>query len=303
MTSPQANPIPPGPPTSISDQINRLLQRGMLITDPERAERFLSNVNFYRFRGYLEPFIDQAANPSRRPFQPCTTFEAVAERYEFDTRLRSLLLDAFNRIEVSIRTQWTYHLSYTVSGGEYAHLNPQLFSKEYGKNSAQLRQEYRQHGQRLHGYDFNSCPTWAIAEVMTFGLLSRWYGDTTKEVRRLVARHYQLHERILGALLRHLAPVRNFCAHHERLWDRDFITKLTVPKRLGAFANPSAFFNHAETGKLYNSLVMMAYLTNVISDSTEWGQRLVTLMTQQPNIPQSQMGFVPHWQELDIWKS
>ena len=102
-------------------------------TKPE-AERFLSNVNFYRFRGYLEPLIDPLATGPQPPFRQGTDFDTVVERYEFDTQLCALLLAAFNRIEVSLRTQWTYHLSYTLGGGTYCHQQSNLFSTGYPKN-------------------------------------------------------------------------------------------------------------------------------------------------------------------------
>ena len=205
MASPLSNPGPPGPPTSISDQITWLIARGVSIPDHGEAARFLSNVNFYRFRGYLASFVDRSATGSQYPFQPGTSFGDVVERYDFDRRLRILLLDAFNQIEVSIRTQWTYHLSYTHGGGESAHLNSSLFHNSYSKNLTKLERTYQQHGKTSHGYDFHACSTWAIVEVMPLGQLSQWYSDTIQQVKRDVGRHYQLDERILRALLRHLA--------------------------------------------------------------------------------------------------
>ena len=213
MTSEQGQPSTPGPPTSIRHQISLLQQRGMSVTNHTEAVRFLSNVNFYRFRGYLEPFVDPLATGPQPAFRRGTTFETVVERYEFDTQLRAMLLGAFNRIEVSLRTQWTYHLTYTLKGGEYSHQQQDLFSKGYAKNKHDLSKEYTRHGQANHAYPLLSCPTWAIVETMTFGLLSRWYGDTNKKGRQLIAEHYLLDEAVLQSLLRHLTPVRNFCAH------------------------------------------------------------------------------------------
>ena len=302
MTSPQGQIGTPGPPTSISHQINLLRQRGMSVSNQTEAERFLSNVNFYRFRGYLEPFIDPGATGPQPPFQQGTAFDAVVERYEFDTQLRALLLGAFNRIEVSLRTQWTYHLSYTLGGGTYSHQQSNLFSTGYAKNWSDLSQEYNRHGQANHAYHLLSCPTWAIVEVMTFGLLSRWYGDTNKQARQLVAKHYLLDESILQSLLRHLTPVRNFCAHHERLWDRDLKTRLKIPKRMGPHTNPISFFNNSERGKLYNTLVMIAYLTTSITQKRDWAQELVALLNEHQTIPQDEMGFPANWQNLVIWQ-
>ena len=302
MASPQSNPSVPGPPTSISYQVSLLQQRGMSIPDPGEAERFLSNVNYYRFRPYLEPFVGQATNGGLRHFHAGTTFDAVVERYIFDTRLRTLLLQAFNDIEVSIRTQWSYCLSYSHGGGEHSHLNPSLFSDQHNENLAKLKEDYEERGKYLHPYDFNTCPIWAISEVMSFGQLLRWYSSTIPPVRQCVAGHYQLDQRILRSLLRHLGTVRNFCAHHERLWDREFITKFSLPRQMGAFTSPRTFFNESETGKLYNTLVMIAYLTTVITDNRDWTRTLVDLMNRHPNIPQDRMGFVADWQKLNIWQ-
>ena len=79
--------MPPGPPTSFADQVSLLQQRRLSIPDFAEAERFLSNVNYYRFRGYLDPFLDQSTNSNPRPFQAGTTLEAVVERNIFDTQL------------------------------------------------------------------------------------------------------------------------------------------------------------------------------------------------------------------------
>ena len=302
MASSSGTPRSPGPPASVRDQIHRLSQRGLSISDSGEATRFLNNVNLYRFQGYLEPFIDQTAQGNQRPFLPNTSFSTVVERYDFDAKLRTLLLEAFNYIEVSIRTQWTYHLAYTEGGGEFAHQDPSLFSQGHPANLASLHQEYQQHGKAIHRYEFGRCPIWAIAEVMSLGQLSRWYGDSKREVRRHVAGHYQVDERILQSVLRHLSPIRNFCAHHERLWDRVFITKMKVPTRLGAFSRPRELFNPPDNGRIYNTLVIIAYLTWVITNKPEWAQALVALMSQHQNIPRERMGFVSEWEILDIWK-
>ena len=303
MTTGETSLTSPAPGTSIQDRLDQLWQRGMAIPHPEKATHFLSHVNFYRLRGYWEPFENRTVNGDRHAFRTGATFDAVIERYEFDRELRPLLLDAFNHIEVSIRTQWAHHLAGVVGGGPSAHLNPQLFSSRYYQNLADLHRAYDRHGRGTHHYHFADCPIWAIVEVMSFGQLSRWYGDTCRPVRRLVAGAYGIDERILRAVLRHLAPIRNICAHHERLWDREFITRIAAPKRLGGFKDSPGFFNRADNGRLYNALVMVAYLTGVIQGGAGWAEGLKTLMNRYPRIPQGRMGFPADWQRLDIWRA
>ena len=297
------NPGTPGPPTSPGEQIARLMSRGILIQDYDAALLLLSNVSFYRLRGYLEPFVHQTTDAELRPFQIGTSIEAVVERYKFDTRLRVMLLEAFSHIEISLRTQWTHCLAYVHGGGELSHLNPDLFGSQHGENLTSLKDDHEKRGKHFHHYDFDNCPIWAISEVMSFGQLSRWYRSTIPSVRQLVAEHYQLDQRVLRSLLRHLEIVRNFCAHHGLLWDREFITKFSLPRRMGSFPNPRKFFNEAETGKLYNSLVMVAYLARVITGNLDWTHDLIALMERYPNIPQDRMGFAIGWRDLEIWQT
>ena len=225
------------------------------------------------------------------------------ERYHFDRELRVLLLDAFGNIEVSIRSVWALELSETEGGGPDAHLNSHLFLDRYYANLSELHRAYDRHGKRAHRYDFAECPIWAIAEAMSFGQLSRWYGYTNRVARQLMARRYGIDERILQAVLRHLVPIRNICAHHERLWDREFITRMPVPNKLGGFAHPRRFFNQVDNGRLYNALVMIAYLTRVIEGDGIWAEQLRSLMDRYPRTPQNLMGFLTDWNRFDIWQA
>ena len=277
MTAPRPSSQPPVSEVSVQSQIDALWRRGVAIPHREEASRFLTHVGSYRLRGYWQPFEDRSQDGDPPPFRTGTNFPAVMERYNFDRELRALLLDAFGQIEVSIRNVWALHLSETEGGGPDAHLNSHLFLHRYYANLSELHRAYDRHGKRAHRYDFADCPIWAIAEAMSFGQLSRWYGDTNRMARQLMARRYGMDERILQAVLRHLVPIRNICAHHERLWDREFITRMPVPNRLGEYPRPRRFFNQVDNGRLYNALVMVAYLTRVIEGDGQWAEQSPTL--------------------------
>ncbi len=298
----QPNSGTPGPPISPTEQLDRLLLRGIAIHDQDEALRFLNNVSFYRFRGYLEPFVDPAASGDLRPFLSGASFDEAMGRYKFDSLLRASLLEAFNHIEISLRAQWTLHLTYSQKGGEFAHRNENFFGEHHTDNLDRLERDYDELGKERHGYSFQNCPTWAASEVMTLGQLSRWYGDSILPVRKDVANYYRIHHRVMKALVHRLSTVRNFCAHHERLWDEAFFTKFSLPRRMGFFSNPPSFFNTAHRGKLYNTLVMVAYLTRTITGNTDWTRQFISLMDQHPYIPQETMGFVTGWRDLEIWQ-
>ena len=45
------------PPLTFAQQVDLLKNRGLIVNDVEKAEKFLSQVNYYRFSGYLPSFI------------------------------------------------------------------------------------------------------------------------------------------------------------------------------------------------------------------------------------------------------
>ena len=291
----------PGSPTSIPEQLDLLRRGGIAIPDAGEAARFLSHVSFHRLRGYWEPFEAQPVSGGAYQFRDRTSLANVMELYSFDQQLRALLLDAFSHIEVSVRTQWAYNLAYVHSGGRFAHKDASLFSQGHASNLTRLKRDYEDHAR--DEYQFDDCPIWAVVEVMTFGQLSRWYGDTIEPVRQSVAQHYGIDATIAKPLLIHLSQVRNFCAHHERLWDRRLKTRFRIPNQLGNVKRTRQFFNRIDNGKIYNALVMMAYLMERIVPSGGWKRRLLTLLDEHSGIPQATMGFPPNWRRLEIWQS
>lgn len=299
----RANHSEPGFPISISEQISLLLRGGMAISDQVEAARFLGHVSFHRLRGYWEPFESPPSGDGRLNFQNGAAFVDVVERYNFDQKLRALLLDAFSYIEVAIRTQWTYNLAYVHGGGRLAHHDASLFSQGYERNLERIERDYETYTSANRAYSLAECPVWAIAETMSFGQLSRWYGDTRLAVRQSAARHYGMDEKIMKSLLRHLVVIRNICAHHERLWDRQLVSTFIIPNRLGNLRGTRRFFNRADSGKIYNALVMIAYLMEQIVPAAGWKRRLLALLDEHSGIPQSTMGFPSNWRRLDVWQS
>ena len=92
-------------PLTFEQQADLLISRG-LQADRAQLISSLKSVNYYRLTGYLYPF--RMADDT---FKPGTTLEMVWRRYSFDRRLRVLVMDAIERVEVAVRTQLVYHFS------------------------------------------------------------------------------------------------------------------------------------------------------------------------------------------------
>ncbi len=292
------------PPLSIDEQLDLLASRGMEIPDRARATRYFTHINYYRLRAYWLPFEAPCGNGDHR-FRQGTRFDDALRHYLFDRKFRLLVLEAIERIEVSFRSRFAYVLS--MKYGSHAHLDVSRFRSpdNHRKCLEDLKREVDRSQETFIGHyrtcysDPESPPIWAACEVMSFGLLSKWYGNILlRQDRNAIADVYGLDEQIFGSVMHHLTPVRNMAAHHSRLWNR----RLTIMMRLPS--NPPDLrrqFSSASGRNMYNTLVMLGYLLMRISPGTSWVSRVKTLMAEYPQVDSGAMGFPTRWREYPLW--
>ncbi len=89
----------------------------MQIEDADRAKRKLEQVGYYRLsdfwypcRKFVEKSISQKKERSDR-FLPKTSFNDIFNLYLFDKKLRLLMLDALERIEIYVRAVIAYEIN------------------------------------------------------------------------------------------------------------------------------------------------------------------------------------------------
>lgn len=158
-----------------------MIQRGLACADRAEALHYLGHLNYYRLGVYWLFEADHASHA----FKPGTRFADVLNPYVFDRELRLLVLDAIERVEVSVRTGWAYTLAHRY--GPHAHLDANLFKKparnwDYSQQSQKLETEARKSHETFlqhhyQKYDEPLPPLWAVVEIMTLGQLSKWYGN------------------------------------------------------------------------------------------------------------------------------
>jgi abortive infection bacteriophage resistance protein len=291
----------PKPATTFVQQVTLLQQRGMLIADTAAAEFYLQHLNYYRLGAYWLPFeADHAAHR----FKPGTRFEDVLNLYIFDRELRLLVLDAIERIEVSVRTQWAYQLAHR--HGTHAHLDSGLAIKRHlwQSNLDKLTDEVNRSEETFirhlrATYSEPLPPVWAVCEVMSLGLLSRWYNILRPmPTRRAIASVYGVDQGVLQSWLHHLSLVRNICAHHSRLWNREFsIIPMDSRNKPACLAGEFV----AGSRKLYNTLVILLHFMDTIAPHHHWRARLKNLLANHA-VPVRSMDFPQDWQRRAIWQ-
>jgi abortive infection bacteriophage resistance protein len=288
------------PHISYDEQVDKLASRGMVIDDRDEAIRTLQHINYYRLGVYWHSYeVDHTSHY----FAPNTRFSDIVALYDFDRKLRLLVLDAIERIEVSIRTQWTYHLSQAY--GAHAHMIAKLHSKDWQKTVEDLHKEVRRSDEVfirriMQKYPESSPPIWAVSEIMSFGLLSKWYKNLrVNTARKKIASMYQVHPDILQSWMQHLTVIRNNCAHHSRLWNRHFDrAKPMHPQHHPVISSHDFVSGH----QLFNTLTIILYLLDIISPGHAWRQRYSALVKEHPTVPLKEMGFPDDWPKRAIWQ-
>jgi abortive infection bacteriophage resistance protein len=290
-------------PKTLDEQLDLLQSRGMVIEDRVAARHYLSHLNYYRLTAYWLPF---EADHASHAFKSSATFRSVLNLYVFDRELRLLVLDAIERVEVSLRTQWAYHLAHEY--GAHAYLNPVIARKRdwWRSNLDSLRDEIKradevfiEHYQTTYT-DPPTPPIWAVCEIMSLGLLSRWFTNLKpKHTRSAIAAVYRMDEGVLEAFIRHMTYIRNVCAHHSRLWNRRLTVTMKLPR-----TKPSELvssFNAYEPRLAYNTLVMLAWFLDCISPDHLWKTRLRDLLRPH-TIDEALMGFPKDYEGRFIWR-
>lgn len=296
-------------PKSFEKQLDLLIERGMQVEDKEKALHYLTHLNYYRLEAYWLSF-EISRDPHK--FAEGTTFEDVLNHYLFDRELRLHLLDAIERIEVSFRTQWAYHISHKYGPHGYLINNKGLRKKESWllKDINELK-EYVQRSDEVFikhyrdTYDEDLPPAWISVEVMSLGLLSRFYSNLRAfHVRKNIASNYNFDEGFLEGFMEHLSYVRNVCAHHSRLWNRHLSKKMPLPKGKPAGLKDNIYVDNANKTehKIYNTLVVIQYLMTIICPESHWAKTLSVLI-EQYGIDEKRMGFPDNWKSLPLWET
>ncbi len=291
------------PPKTYPEQLEILKSRGLIVSDEPRALHCLEHHNYYRLSAYRFA-LTVPGNPDQ--FLPGTTFDDLWGLYHFDRTLRQLVSEAVKRVEISVRAKWAYVLGHAHGPQAYEHApvfnRPQRHTDALARLDEELNRSDEVFVSHYRGkYQMPRPPIWAACEVMSFGLLSRFYENIKRDRdRKQIANTYGLSTDNLKSLLEHCVYVRNLCAHHSRLWNRRFTVTVQLPRSSPAPVIPN--LHPPEDRRLYNTLVLLAHMVSVIEPAAVWPMRLLQhLLTLKPGL-QSNMGFPADWRQRPLWQ-
>lgn len=89
------------PYKTVHDLVQLLIARGLNITDRQKAERYLSTIGHYRLSAYMIPLM--RTPKSAKLFKSGVSFRQAMMLYRFDKKLRMLIFNEIEKVEVAIR--------------------------------------------------------------------------------------------------------------------------------------------------------------------------------------------------------
>lgn len=288
------------PALSVDDHILLLAERGLRILDRDRAAHYITVIGYYRLSGYIRYY---RTSPDSEILMDETTFDQILSVYVFDRKLRGLLSDALERIEVAVKA---------ILSDSGAHADSPFWmcnaaNFDHGVHDQVLAEikdaigsnKEKHHHLFLSHFFTKYCdplpPCWMLMETLSFGQISRIYKRSKGHIRKPTAFAFCLQQDILESWLHSLVFVRNLCAHHSRVWNRGLTIRPKIPKQ---YAGAIPETSHA---RLYSVCCILQHMMAIIADGSQWADRLRTLINERPSIPLNSMGFPEDWEKLPPW--
>ena len=264
----------------------------------------MGEVSYFRFAAYLRPM---EADKQTHQFKPNYTFENAIALYEFDGTLRQVLFAAIQRIEVALRTKIIQHFS--MSHGAFWFMQMDLHENEHRflENLNTLDREVQRSKEEFIKEHFRNYdkpefpPAWKTLELASLGTLSKlYYNFADNKVKKRVARDFNIpqHE-ILESWMRSLSALRNYCAHHARLWNRYLNA---APQMNVNLRGPWISNSPIDANKLYAILCCIAYWLDALGHGNGFKADLLQLIDNYPSVDVSAMGFPSGWKGEPLWR-
>ncbi|MFV0575744.1 MAG: Abi family protein [Vibrio sp.] len=307
---------------SYEEMVVKLRKRGLIITNEEKAISYLSRIGYYRLSGYWYSFRQQKYIDGEQVkmdfFQQGATFEKAVHLYIFDKKLRLLVMDALERIEIAFRVEIAHLLG---QKDKFAYLKPELFHASFTARMSKKgvtghqswltkheklilrsKEKFIEHNKNKHGLPL---PIWISCEVWDFGCLSFLFGGMKEIDQDAIALKFGLtNGRVLASWLRSLNYLRNVCAHHSRLWNRNIVEKPKLPSNKIAPWVEQFILNDRLRSRPFLLFCIAQHLIKHINPNSTWGSRLSDLMlTELPNMTDMgldlhSMGITENWTEI-----
>jgi abortive infection bacteriophage resistance protein len=301
-------------PLSFKEQIALLKSRNLIINDEVSALNYLQVISYYRLSAYFLPYQSK-----KDVFRPNINFEQIINTYTFDRELRLLVFDCIERIEIAVRTQFIYTMALHHQDSHWQDnkthfIAPNNVIDPYTRlqaiiskaTAAQTPEVFIRHYKDNYDTPTNP-PSWMCLELLTIGELSHLYsGLKNKEDKKRIADFFKVPHIVLGSWLHTITYVRNICAHHSRLWNRDLAIE---PKKLQKPQGNWISEPFENNKRVFYFLCILKYLLQQANPNNSMKNKVKALFNKYPNVPIQFLGIpsdgkgnLLNWENEQVWQ-
>lgn len=297
-------------PLTLSEQVERLKKRGLVFDDENEAEGYLSNISYYRLRAYTYPFQENGEGLDHKFIRKDIHFKDIIDLYCFDRRLRSLIFNAIEKIEVAVRTKIIQVYAESTEDSHW-YSNKNLYRFDCKDLMEHIKDEVNRSNEdfiKHYKSKYNEPPippSWMSLEVVSFATLSRLFQALkSDEHKEYITTQFGLKKvAILENWLHAISNLRNCCAHHSRTWNRRFMVSVSLPyNTIYPFMDRDAI-GQIRTNKLFAVLSCIVYILDIISPGSDFKTHIKDLLKSDCRLLDlKDMGFPKYWQSLPAWR-
>lgn len=287
------------------DLIPLLKQRGLAIADEQKAINYLSSIGYFRLSAYLHPLLKEPKN--EHIYKDGATFESALNMYRFDRKLRILLFNEIEKIEVAIRSAMSNQISHTfndvfwITNAKYFR-NSTIFSKTMTLVQNELnriKEEFTNHFQNKYNNTYP--PAWMLVEIMALGVLYNIFNNLkSMSAKKNIATYFGIPLPAFNSWLLILSNLRNLCGHHARLWNKEIPLTASNPQH---HSFPWIDSSKTNSKRIYYRICIIKYFLFTVSPNNQFTQKLTLLLSENPTIDICAMGFPLDWKNETLWKA
>lgn len=290
---------------SKTDLARKVIERGLSGTSVSNLTDILNHISYFRLSGYWLQYKQEDETLRDSPH-----ISLLMEIYCFDQTIRILILKSLQHIENTLRAMFIDHYA-TQFSDPFAYLTyfnfPEMTREEHAEKIKSMRQE-AQRSQSLfvkaykRKYDTPAdLPVWMAIEVASFSTLIYLCIGSEIRFKKELGKVFNLPYKVLDTWLLCLRPIRNKCAHHERIWDLEFSRQMPLNPRPYKYPQWNSSIMPNRKTLFYRLLILEHMICNLPFADFSVFNELCKITETYPNVPLEKAGFPENWKSCPVW--
>lgn len=289
--------------TSPSAIVALLKERGLEINNLQRAEHYIRNIGYYRLSAYMYPLL--RIPKGEHLFKPKSKFQDALNLYRFDKKLRLLLFNEIEKVEIALRSalanivaEETDNIFWMTDASMFA--NTEKFNRTMALIDKELKnskEEFIVHFKEKYSNLYP--PAWILVEILPLGVVTRIYENLADNaLRKKVAARFSLPVPVFISWITVITLTRNTCCHHARVWNKENpITPMIAKKPSRPWVSASISPN-----RTFFDICIIKWFIDLVSPGNDMKRHLQRLLVDFPMIDTKAMGFPADWLDEPLWK-